>query len=124
MDFKDWQYAFTNNMPFAEQAAAYENYLIPESKVILRDGLTSVAKINFKKSRGPLLLTAGSIDNCIPAALNLQNHNGYRNNKSITDFKLFEGRNHFVLGQPTWKEDADFIIDWINSHWNMKRIKS
>ena len=26
---------------------------------------------------------------------------------------VFSGRNHFVLGQPTWKEDASFIYDWI-----------
>ena len=30
------------------------------------------------------------------------------------DEKEFKGPNHFVLGQDTWKEDADFILEWLN----------
>lgn len=33
----------------------------------------------------------------------------YKKNKSVLDYKEFPGRDHFVLGQKTWKEDADYI---------------
>jgi pimeloyl-ACP methyl ester carboxylesterase len=116
MSFKDWQYAFTNGMPLEQQRKAYETFAIPESKLVLRDGLSSVAKVDFKKAQAPLLFVAGSTDHCVPSALNRTNFNKYRNNQSVTGFKEFEGRNHFVLGQPTWKEDADYIFNWINTH--------
>jgi pimeloyl-ACP methyl ester carboxylesterase len=116
MSFKDWQYAFTNGMPLKEQQAAYELITIPESKLGLRDGLTSVAKVDFNKARGPLLILAGDQDHCIPEALNLRNFNKYKNNPSVTDYKLLPGRNHFVLGQPTWQEDADYILGWLDKN--------
>ncbi len=116
MSFNDWQYAFTNEMPLAEQQKAYEANAIPESKLVLRDGLTSDAKVDFDKPHAPLLFTAGEIDNCIPAALNEKNFNRYPKNGSVTELKVFKGRNHFVLGQPSWKEDADYILNWIATH--------
>jgi pimeloyl-ACP methyl ester carboxylesterase len=70
MSFKDWQYAFVNNMPLEEQKKAYEENTIPESKTVARGGLTSAAKVDFKKPHVPLLITSGSIDNIIPAHLN------------------------------------------------------
>ncbi|WP_254070975.1 alpha/beta hydrolase [Pedobacter sp. L105] len=114
MSFKDWQYAFVNQMPLDEQKAAYEANTIPESKRVARGGLTNAAKVDFEKMHVPLLLTSGSIDHIIPAHLNFRNYKRYKHNGSILDYKEFPGRNHFVLGQPTWKEDADFILKWIS----------
>lgn len=115
MSLADWQYAFTNGMTLAEQKASYEAYTIPESKTVARGGLTSAAKVDFDKPHAPLLITSGSEDTIIPAHLNVRNYNRYnKNNGSVTDYKEFAGRNHFVLGQKTWKEDADYILDWIS----------
>lgn len=116
MSFPQWQYAFTNGMTLAEQQEAYDANVIPESKLISRDGLTSAAKIDFKKAHAPLLFVAGEKDNIMPASLNYSNYKRYKNTESITDFKEFKDRNHFVLGQPTWKENADYILNWINAH--------
>jgi pimeloyl-ACP methyl ester carboxylesterase len=116
MSFEDWQYAFVNGMALDEQKAAYEKYTIPESKTVARDALSSAAKVDFKKPHVPLLFTAGDTDHITPAHLNKRNFNAYESNGSVLEYKLFAGRNHFVLGLPTWKEDADYILDWINTH--------
>ena len=113
MNFKQWQYAFTNGMTCDEQTEAYYNFAIPESKLVVRDGLTKAAKVDFKKTHAPLLIVSGSTDHFIPASLNYSNFKKYKDSNSITDYKEFHGRNHFVLGQPTWKEDATYISDWI-----------
>ncbi|MHA4807495.1 alpha/beta hydrolase [Flavitalea flava] len=113
MAFEDWQYAFVNGMPLEAQQAAYDTYTIPESKTISRDALSEGAKVDFKKDHVPLLLTAGDTDHIIPAHLNHRNFNAYENANSITEYKVFPNRNHFVLGQSTWKEDADYILDWL-----------
>ena len=44
------------------------------------------------------------------------NYKKYKNTGSVTDYREFKGRNHFVLGQPTWKEDAGYILNWIEAH--------
>jgi pimeloyl-ACP methyl ester carboxylesterase len=113
MSFIQWQYAFTNGMSYEEQKEGYYKYLIPESKLVVRDAISKAAKVDFKKPHAPLLFVSGSADNFIPASLNYSNYKKYSHPNSITDYKDFKGRNHFVLGQPTWKEDAAFIANWI-----------
>jgi len=113
MSFKDWQYAFVNGLPKDKQKATYETYTIPESKRVIRDGLTGAAKVDFKKPHPPLLLISGSDDKIIPAHLNERNYQKYKKNGSVLDYKEFPGRNHFVLGLENWKEEAHYILDWI-----------
>ncbi len=113
MSFEDWQYAFVNGMPLEVQQAAYDKYTIPESKIVVRGGLTDAAHVGYAKPHAPLLFTAGSLDNIIPAHLNRRNFEHYPQSDSVLEYKEFEGRNHFVLGQPTWQEDADYILAWL-----------
>lgn len=114
MSFEDWQYAFVNGMPLDKQQETYDAITIPESKTVARGALTDAARVDYKKEHAPLLFTAGDTDHITPAHLNNRNFNAYKKNGSVLEYKLFQGRNHYVLGLPTWKEDADYILDWIN----------
>jgi pimeloyl-ACP methyl ester carboxylesterase len=114
MSFSEWQYAFTNGMPFEAQKEGYYQLLVPESKLLIRDATTPAAKVDFAKPHVPLLFLAGSEDRFIPASLNHTNFKKYSHTQSVTDYKEFAGRNHFVLGQPGWQEIADYILNWIN----------
>ena len=114
MSFKDFQYAFVNTLPMAEQQAAYERYVVPESRMVPRESLGGIAKIDFKKAHAPLLLTAGSDDHIIPASLNKANYEKYRQSSSVTSFKEFTGRTHFIIGQTGWEEVADYVLAWLN----------
>ena len=114
MSFKQWKYAFTNGMDCDAQKEAYYKFAIPESKLIVRDTISKTAKVNFENPHAPLLLTSGTDDHTIPASLNYANYQKYKKSNSLIDYKEFKGRNHLVLGQPTWKEDADYILHWIS----------
>ena len=116
MSFGEWQYAFTNGMSYEEQLDAYYRCVIPESKLVVRDAITSVAKVDFSKPHAPLLFIAGSTDRFIPPSLNYTNFKRYSDISSITAYKEFDGRNHFVLGQPTWESDADYIASWLETY--------
>ena len=114
MSFPKWQYAFVNGMPLEAQRRAWEENTIPESKTVARGGLTRAAAVDFDKAHAPLLFTSGDRDTITPDHLNRRNFNRYRRgNGSILDYRMFPGRNHFVVGQPTWREDADYILDWL-----------
>jgi pimeloyl-ACP methyl ester carboxylesterase len=120
ISFREWSYAFANGMSCEDQTSLYYQFAIPESKRIVRDTITDAAKIDFKKPHAPLLLISGSDDNTIPASLNYSNFKKYRNDGSTTDYKEFPGRNHFVLGQSSWRENADYILEWIAKHQTIK----
>ena len=115
MSFEDWQYIFTNGMALADQQEAYDKFVVPESKKVSRDGLTEAAHIDFERYHPPLLITSGNTDHIIPASLNQTNYEKYKNSRSVTDYKEFPGRNHFVLGQSSWREDADYIHNWLDN---------
>jgi pimeloyl-ACP methyl ester carboxylesterase len=118
MSFKRWQYAFANGLPLAEQRASYDQLIIPESKTVSKGALTKDAQIDFALMHAPLLITSGNYDHIIPAHLNYRNFKKYKQNGSITEYKEFKGRNHMVLGISTWREDADYIDEWINKYSN------
>src|SRR5512143_2464439 len=104
MTFERFQYTFVHTLPRAEQQAAYDRYVVPESRRVPRDSL--MAGIDFKRPHAPLLMIAGSLDHLIPAALNRTNHARYKSSPSVTDLKEFPGRTHFIIGQPAWEEVA------------------
>jgi pimeloyl-ACP methyl ester carboxylesterase len=111
MSFERFQYTFVNGLPLAEQQAAYEKYVVPESRRVPRQSLT--ARIDFKRSHPPLLMIAGSADHLIPASLNKTNFARYKDSTSVTVFKEFAGRTHFTIGQKNWEEVADYILSWL-----------
>lgn len=114
MPFKKWQFAFTNGLSLAEQKSSYKALVIPESRRAIRGGLTDGAKVDFKKKHNPLLLLAGTTDQCIPAHLVKRVSKRYKSG-SVVEF-VEKDRNHYVLGLPTWKEDAAFVLNWIKQH--------
>lgn len=112
MTYEQFQYGFVNDMPEAEQKAAYERYCLPESRRVGRGGFSSIANLDFSKTRVPLLITAGSIDHTIPASLNRANFAKYRGASNVA-LHEFEGRNHFLIGQPGWEQVADFVLTFL-----------
>lgn len=115
MPFEKFQFAFVNGMSPAEQKKAYNALASPESKRALRGGLTSAARVDFKAPHPPLLFLAGKQDQIIPATLCERVFKRYKDKGSVTEFKL-KDRNHYILGLPTWKQDADEIIQWLQAH--------
>ncbi len=114
MSFERFQYAFVNTLPMDQQRAAYDRYVVPESRGVPTQSLTSVARIDFRKTHAPLLITAGEKDHIIPASLNRTNYERYKAGQSVTDFKVFPGRDHFVIGEPGWQEVADYTLSWLD----------
>ncbi|GLU51450.1 alpha/beta hydrolase [Dyadobacter frigoris] len=113
MSFRQWRYAFTNGLSMEIQKEGYYKLAIPESKMVVRDTITKIAKIDFEKPHAPLLLISGTADHTIPASLNYANYTRYKSSGSVTDYKKFEGRTHFVLGQDGWQEVADYALKWL-----------
>lgn len=111
--YRKWKYTIANGMTCEEQKQSYYTYAIPESKKIIRDTFKCLTKIDFSKSRAPLLLTSGSKDKLIPASLNYSNYKKHAAGNPNTDYKEFNGHTHLIFASPAWKKEADFILYWL-----------
>jgi len=114
MSLDHFRYAFVNTLPADEQRRHWEEQVVPESRRLARGGLGRAARVDFRKVRPPLLLTAGQRDNIIPASLNRTNWRRYGRSPSGTDFHEFADRDHFLLGTRGWEEVADHALRWAN----------
>jgi pimeloyl-ACP methyl ester carboxylesterase len=113
MSFEQFQYAFVNTLPPDEQRAAYDRYMVPESRGVPTSSLGAAGKVDFHRPRPPLLITAGEKDNIVPASLNRSNFKKYKGT-FVTDFKEFARRDHFLIGSRGWEEIADYCLNWLN----------
>jgi pimeloyl-ACP methyl ester carboxylesterase len=112
MSFEHFQYTFVNGMAYEDQRRAYDEIVVPESLRLARGALSSSGRVDFKKAHPPLLMIAGEIDHLMPAMLNKTNFKRYSASSSLTEFKEFPNRNHFLIGADGWTEIADYALDW------------
>jgi pimeloyl-ACP methyl ester carboxylesterase len=115
LDENAFRYAFVNTLPPELQHAAWESEVVPESRRVGKGPTTAAARIDFHKARPPLLMIAGELDHIIPSVLNQKNFKKYQPG-SVTDFKEFPGRDHFIIASPGWQEVADYVFAWIGQH--------
>ena len=121
---EQWHYAFTNTLSEEDSEEAYERYHVPAPGRFVWDGVLANftpghqdTYVNFRnEERAPLLFIASSEDNIMPPAVNQSNAKHYRHAKTVTDYKEFEGRSHFTVGQDGWEEVADYALEWAVEH--------
>ena len=111
LTFEEFQQAFANSLPTEAQRAAYERYIVPESRRVARDARSDAGRIDFAAPHPPLLMTAGVLDRVIPARLNFNSFSRYRQRGSITEFRAFDGRDHMDVVEPGWEEVADLVAN-------------
>ncbi|KFF05701.1 alpha/beta fold hydrolase [Flavobacterium reichenbachii] len=113
LSFKNWKHIYFNNNAAETQQYSYEKYLIPESKIIFRDLFFKNTSINFKRRHVPLFFISFSEDKIISPKLVFWNFKKYKNFHSITCYKEFQNKNHFIILDPQWKVTAQYTAQWL-----------
>ena len=118
-----FHYAFGNNLSEEESKKVYDRYAVPgPDHVLFQAGLANFnphapTAVDFHNDkRAPLLLIAGTHDHISPASVVKANYNLYKKGNGVTDYKEFEGKSHYILGETGWEEVADYALDWATSH--------
>jgi pimeloyl-ACP methyl ester carboxylesterase len=119
IDVKQFQYRFTNHLSVEQSAPIHARYCVPGvGRVLFQGALANLqphspTKVDFRnEARAPLLFIAGGIDHVSPPVINRSNVRKYRRSLAVTEYKEFEGRSHFMVGQDGWEEVADFALEW------------
>ncbi len=110
---KWYDYAFFNTIPPAAKEKAFEKFAVPESYKVSRQlVLNSFSNINFKQPHAPILFVGGGSDHIFPPSLTQIIAGKYKDSNSRVDVKIFDGKSHFICGEPGWEKVADYIVDW------------
>ena len=117
MDAETFHASFANTMTEEESNAAWNEFAIHDSRNVLRDCLGSAGKVDVELPHNPLLFIGGEKDQIIPPQLNERNAKAYTDETSITEFKEFTNRGHFICGQPGWQEVAEYVYDWLQTYY-------
>ncbi len=118
--YERFRYAFAHTLPEREAKAAYERHITPETgRIFFQGAMSSVDRespftIDFGAAeRAPLLLIAGEKDRIVPAPVNRVNYRRYATSPSVTEFKEFVGRTHWLIAQDGWEEVAGHACYWL-----------
>lgn len=117
MGSREWyDYAFFNTITENEKKKAFEKFAVPESYKVSRElVLNSYSNINFKKPHEPILFIGGGSDHIFPPSLTQTIASRYKENSGRVDLKIFDGKSHFICGEPGWESVADYILNWYES---------
>jgi pimeloyl-ACP methyl ester carboxylesterase len=121
LSLKQFTRGFVTNWSPEDAKNAYERYAVPETGRILFQAGTanfkpgSEATVNFKNpSRAPLLITGGSKDLTVPAALSRSIYKKYKQGTARTDYVEFD-RPHLLMAGKGWEEVAESVASWLDS---------
>ncbi len=114
MGSREWyDYAFFNTLPESDRQMAFEEFAVPESfKVSRQLVLNSFSNIDFRKPHVPLLFIGGGSDHIFPPSLTKEIASRYKDANSRVDVQVFEGKSHFICGEPGWEQVVDYILTW------------
>jgi pimeloyl-ACP methyl ester carboxylesterase len=108
-----FQFTFCNTMTRAESDAAFERYVVPESRNVPRSTLGAQGHVDFAKPHVPLLLMAGASDHLTPVEMIRVNAKRYGPDLELREFSH---RSHFLCNQDGWQEIAENAFDWIDAN--------
>lgn len=111
---------FANGLPDGEKQAAWERHVIPTpGRPFFQAAFApflDVTRVDFTNAeRGPLLITAGTIDRTVTAGMNRANHRRYAGSSATTELEVYEGRSHWTIAEPGWETTADDALAWLET---------
>jgi len=114
MGSEDWyNRCFFNTLPESDRRKAFESFAVPESFKVSRElVLNSFSNIDFEKPHEPILFIGGGSDHIFPPSLTETLARKYKDKNSLVSLKVFEGKSHFICGEPGWEKVADHILTW------------
>jgi pimeloyl-ACP methyl ester carboxylesterase len=113
MDLETFHSAFANTLGEQEAKIAFERTATHDSRNVFRDCMGSTGTIDTTQPHAPLLFIAGAEDQIVPADLNEKNFKAYTDADSVTDYRKFDSRSHFICNEPGWQEVAEAIHAWL-----------
>lgn len=115
-----FRYGFGNALPEAESDALWEQWAIPSPGKPLFEAAVAnflphspAAVDTANAGRGPLLLTAGTVDHTVPLVSVKATYKQYAKSSAVTELHEFDGRGHSLTVDHGWQDVADVALTWL-----------
>ena len=105
--------SFCNTLSEEQALEAFEKTATHDSRNVLRGCLGASGHIDLDQPHVPLLFISGKEDQIVPTELVEKNSEGYDETGGVTTYKEFEGRSHYICGEPGVEEVLDFVNNWV-----------
>jgi pimeloyl-ACP methyl ester carboxylesterase len=115
MTRKRFHYTFCNTMTREESDAAFDAYVVPESRNVPRSTLRKRSAIDFRREHVPLLFIGGDRDHLTPLAAVRRNAKAYKAHGGTVACEVFAGRSHFICNQDGWEDVADRCLEFLET---------
>jgi pimeloyl-ACP methyl ester carboxylesterase len=114
MKYEAFASTFAQTLPEAERRAAYDKYVVPApGRIYYLDALgIGVGVRQGNPDRPPLLMTCGEKDKTVDTAAVKAVFRIQKKSPSLTEYKEFPGRSHFLFHEHGWEEVADYALKW------------
>lgn len=114
--FNEAAYSAMNLLTAEEQKEAFDKLVYESGRALCEIGLPffdskGAAKVDESKIACPVLVVAGTEDRITPASLVRKVAHKY---EAVSNYKEFANHAHWVIGEPSWQEIAEYISDWLN----------
>jgi pimeloyl-ACP methyl ester carboxylesterase len=116
MDEDGFYDAFCNTLDPQAAKEAFEQTATHDSRNVLRDCMMTDGHVDLELLHVPLLFIAGTEDHIIPHELVEKNAKAYKDEQSITEFKSFSNRSHYICNEPGWEEVAEYVLNWLQQY--------
>ncbi len=116
--FEETAYSVFNLMPETEQREIYARLVYESGRVATQIGYWFLdsqrsSRVDEKKVVCPLLVVSGRLDRITPASVVRRVARKYQ--PGVT-YREFADQAHWVLGQPGWREVADYVTGWLREN--------
>jgi pimeloyl-ACP methyl ester carboxylesterase len=113
MTKKRFHFTFGNTSTREVSDAAFERYVVPESRNVPRSLLTRQAHIDFARvDRPPMMFLAGDSDHLVPLSLVRRNARRYAADILVREFP---NRSHFLCNAYGWEDVAQATFTWLTA---------
>jgi alpha-beta hydrolase superfamily lysophospholipase len=113
---RQFHHALTNTLTRQEAVALHERYCIPGPARAARQvsfAPGEATRVAFESRwRAPLLLIASGKNHIFPATVTNASFERYLKSAPVTAYKEFRHRSHYTIGEPGWKQVADYALRW------------
>lgn len=107
---------FANAAPAVQQADAHRSVAIPTpGRIFYQAAFMLGTWVSPRRRTAPLLVTGGSRDRLVTPFMSRLTYRRQKASPARTDYRLFDGRSHFLTAEPGWEEVADTTLRWLEA---------
>ena len=121
LTFEQFTYAFVNTFTPEQARQAYDLYYVPDTGRPLFEAAfanfnpNAANKVDYKRERSPLLITAGGKDHTVPASVSRSIYKKQLKSPSRTDLLEFPSRPHMLMAGEGWESVAAGVEGWLTA---------